>query len=104
MEELYQVGRIKAIGISNFHPDRVMDFIIDYTPAPSEHEWVQGEAWRNDPAIGLFVIVEIWPLATTTRAQGPGQEETESHWHIDEMRYPPMRQETQRTAGARRSG
>jgi elongation factor G len=22
----------------------VMDFIIDYTPAPSEHEWVQGEA------------------------------------------------------------
>lgn len=23
-----------------------------------EDEWVEGEAWRNDPAIGLFVIVE----------------------------------------------
>jgi 2,5-diketo-D-gluconate reductase A len=27
MEELYQQGKIRAIGISNFHPDRVMDLI-----------------------------------------------------------------------------
>ena len=31
-------------GLGNIGADRVMDFIIDYTPAPSEHEWVQGEA------------------------------------------------------------
>jgi elongation factor G len=31
-------------GLGNVGADRVMDFIIDYTPAPSEHEWVQGEA------------------------------------------------------------
>src|SRR5213075_2404109 len=30
-------------GLGNIGADRVMDFIIDYTPAPSEHEWVQGE-------------------------------------------------------------
>jgi diketogulonate reductase-like aldo/keto reductase len=27
MEELYQLGKTRAIGISNFHPDRVMDLI-----------------------------------------------------------------------------
>jgi elongation factor G len=31
-------------GLGNVGADRVMDFILDYTPAPSEHEWVQGEA------------------------------------------------------------
>jgi diketogulonate reductase-like aldo/keto reductase len=27
MEELYKAGKIKAIGVSNFHPDRIMDLI-----------------------------------------------------------------------------
>jgi diketogulonate reductase-like aldo/keto reductase len=27
MEELYKDGKVKAIGVSNFHPDRVMDII-----------------------------------------------------------------------------
>ncbi len=32
-----------ASGLGNLGADRVMDFIVDYTPAPSEHEWIQGE-------------------------------------------------------------
>ena len=28
MQELYREGRIRAIGVSNFHPDRVMDFLM----------------------------------------------------------------------------
>jgi elongation factor G len=35
---------IFSSGLGNVGADRVMDFIIDYTPAPSEHEWIQGEA------------------------------------------------------------
>jgi elongation factor G len=34
---------IFSSGLGNIGADRVMDFIVDYTPAPSEHEWVQGE-------------------------------------------------------------
>jgi len=35
---------IFSSGLGNIGADRVMDFIVDYTPAPAEHEWVQGEA------------------------------------------------------------
>lgn len=40
MEELYAQGKIKAIGVSNFYPDRVMDFIINHeiTPAVNQIE------------------------------------------------------------------
>lgn len=40
MEELYSEGRIRAIGVSNFHPDRVMDFIVhqDVVPAVNQIE------------------------------------------------------------------
>ncbi len=40
MEELYQAGRIRAIGVSNFHPDRLMDFIVhnDVFPAVNQIE------------------------------------------------------------------
>jgi 2,5-diketo-D-gluconate reductase A len=40
MEELHREGRIRAIGVSNFHPDRVMDFIMHHeiTPAVNQIE------------------------------------------------------------------
>jgi elongation factor G len=41
---------IFSSGLGNIGADRVMDFIVDYTPAPSEHEWVQGEAGSNGDA------------------------------------------------------
>jgi diketogulonate reductase-like aldo/keto reductase len=38
MEELYQEGRIRAIGISNFPPDRVMDMICHHKVAPAVNQ------------------------------------------------------------------
>jgi diketogulonate reductase-like aldo/keto reductase len=40
MRELLEEGKIKAIGVSNFHPDRVMDLIVNsgFTPAVNQVE------------------------------------------------------------------
>lgn len=40
MCELYEAGKIRAIGVSNFHPDRMMDLIVNsgFTPAINQVE------------------------------------------------------------------
>ena len=40
MQELYHEGKIKAIGVANFHPDRMMDLIVNsgFTPAVNQIE------------------------------------------------------------------
>ncbi|WP_045688818.1 aldo/keto reductase [Hymenobacter sp. AT01-02] len=38
MEELYKVGRIKAIGVSNFAPDRLMDFLVQHEVKPAVNQ------------------------------------------------------------------
>ncbi|MDT0678692.1 aldo/keto reductase [Autumnicola musiva] len=38
MEEYYQAGKIKAIGVSNFHPDRVMDIIVNNKVKPAVNQ------------------------------------------------------------------
>ena len=37
---------------------RVAEMLSTTRAEWKEDEWVEGEAWRNDPEIGLFVIVE----------------------------------------------
>jgi len=38
MEELYHEGRVRAIGLSNFQPDRVMDMICHHQVAPAVNQ------------------------------------------------------------------
>jgi diketogulonate reductase-like aldo/keto reductase len=38
MEELYNEGKIRAIGVSNFQPDRIMDLIVHNTVAPAVNQ------------------------------------------------------------------
>jgi 2,5-diketo-D-gluconate reductase A len=38
MEELYRDGRIRAIGVSNFYPDRLVDLVINNEVAPAVNQ------------------------------------------------------------------
>jgi 2,5-diketo-D-gluconate reductase A len=38
MEEIYREGIVKAIGVSNFHPDRVMDFLVHHEVVPAVNQ------------------------------------------------------------------
>jgi diketogulonate reductase-like aldo/keto reductase len=38
MEELYKAGKIRAIGVSNFHPDRLMDLMIHNEIVPAVNQ------------------------------------------------------------------
>ncbi|BBF84181.1 oxidoreductase [Aquitalea magnusonii] len=38
MEQLYRDGRIRAIGVSNFHPDRVMDLVMRNKVVPAVNQ------------------------------------------------------------------
>ena len=38
MQELHREGRIRAIGVSNFHPDRLMDLIVHNETVPAVNQ------------------------------------------------------------------
>jgi 2,5-diketo-D-gluconate reductase A len=38
MEDLYREGKVRAIGVSNFHPDRIMDLIIHNEVIPAVNQ------------------------------------------------------------------
>ncbi|MCA6065901.1 aldo/keto reductase [Chryseobacterium sp. RG1] len=38
LEEFYKEGKIRAIGVSNFHPDRVMDLIVNNEIVPAVNQ------------------------------------------------------------------
>ena len=40
MEELHRAGKIRAIGISNFYPDRVVDFVLHNEIVPAVNQIV----------------------------------------------------------------
>lgn len=81
MEELYREGRVKAIGVSNFHPDRVMDLILhnEVTPAVDQiethpfHQQVETQKFLHENN----VQIESW---------GPFAEGKNNIFHNDVLR------------------
>ena len=70
MEELYHAGKIKAIGVCNFLPDRLLDLILSHevTPAVNQielHPFCQQKALRQ-----VMAAYGIVPMAWAPFAEG----------------------------------
>lgn len=68
MEELYEAGKIRAIGVCNFYPERLTDLCLNAKIVPMVNQvelhpfFQQGNAIENMKALG--VVPEAWgPLA-----------------------------------------
>lgn len=64
MEELYQQGKIRAIGVSNFPPDRIMDLMIHNTIMPAVNQIEVNPFQQQIDSQKFFqdnnVMVEAW--------------------------------------------
>jgi diketogulonate reductase-like aldo/keto reductase len=64
MEELYQQGKVRAIGVSNFQPDRIMDLMVHnkITPAVNQIEVnpFQQQIDTQKFLLDNSVMVEAW--------------------------------------------
>lgn len=64
MEELHQAGRIRAIGISNFYPDRVVDFALHTKVLPAVNQIEIHPFHQQDDAEALLrkhnIQTECW--------------------------------------------
>ena len=58
MEELYREGRIRAIGVSNFYPDRLQDLILhnEVAPAVNQVEVLLAVAARYKKTVAQVVL------------------------------------------------
>jgi 2,5-diketo-D-gluconate reductase A len=62
MQDLYQAGRVKAIGVSNFYPDRLVDLIEHntVTPAVNQIETHPSTQRLSAAHAGRRVQIESW--------------------------------------------
>lgn len=68
MEDLYQAGKARAIGVSNFHMDRLMDLITCHEIVPAVNQIETHPFYQRDAEIAfhkdLGIVQQAWgPLA-----------------------------------------
>lgn len=70
MQELYREGRIRAIGVSNFHPDRVMDLIIHNEVKPAVNQIETHVFYQQNEALEFLKEQNVQMEAWAPFAQG----------------------------------
>ena len=71
MQELYKEGRVRAIGVSNFHPDRLIDLIIHNEIVPAVNQ-IETHPFHQQIETQKFLQennVQIESLGTICRRQ-----------------------------------
>ncbi len=70
MEELYRQGKVRAIGVANFHPDRLMDLIIHHKVVPAINQ-IEVNPFLQQSATQKFLIAnKVQPEAWAPFAEG----------------------------------
>ena len=70
MEELHKAGKVRAIGISNFYPDRVVDFVLHNEVAPAVNQIEIHPFHQQADAQAILKEYNIQPEAWGPFAEG----------------------------------
>lgn len=70
MEELLRAGRIRAIGVSNFYPDRLLDFVLHNQIAPAVNQIEIHPFHQQGDALKLLEEHKVQPEAWGPFAEG----------------------------------
>lgn len=70
MEELYQEGRIRAIGVSNFPSDRIIDFCYNVKIIPAVNQLEIHPFFQRDDELEILKEYGIQPQAWAPFAEG----------------------------------
>lgn len=70
MEELYKEGKIRAIGVCNFLPDRIMDLCYNFETKPAINQIELHPFYQREPEIELLNKFNIQAQAWAPFAEG----------------------------------
>ncbi len=70
MEELYHEGRVRAIGVSNFHPDRLMDLILHHEVVPAVNQVETHPFYQQGPTQRFLLEHGVQHMAWAPFAEG----------------------------------
>jgi len=63
MEELYEAGKIKAIGVCNFEADRLVDLILSHHIIPAVNQIEMHPFWQEKPLRSVMAHYDIQTMA-----------------------------------------
>ena len=70
MEELYEAGRVRAIGVCNFYPDRLTDLVLNNRIAPMIDQVELHPFFQQAKAIENMRTLGVQPMAWGPMAEG----------------------------------